>query len=67
MGATLEFSNWIVPLLVTVVVFGLAAGSLRTRAPEYARLANRIVNLLLLALAAIASLAVWLAWAMVAR
>ncbi|NEI60932.1 hypothetical protein [Rhizobium leguminosarum] len=67
MGADLELGNWIVPLLVTVVVFGLALGSVRARAPEYSRLANRIFNLLLVALAAIASLSVWLAWAMVAQ
>ncbi|MGO8093200.1 hypothetical protein [Rhizobium leguminosarum] len=63
---SIELGNWLVPLLVTVVVFGLAAGSVRVRAPEYSRLVNRLFNLLLIAAAAIASLFVWLAWAMVA-
>lgn len=66
MGADLELGNWIVPLLVTVFVFGLAAGLVRVNAPDYSRLVNRLFNVLLVAMAAIASLFVWLAWAMVA-
>jgi hypothetical protein len=66
MGAGLELGNWIVPLLVTFFVFGLAASLVRVDAPDYSRLVNRLINLLFIALAAIASLSVWLAWAMVA-
>lgn len=63
---SIDLGNWIVPLLVTVVAFGLAASLVRANAPEYSRLVNRLFNLLLVAVAAIASLFVWFAWAMVA-
>lgn len=63
---SIELGNWIVPLLVTVVAFGLAASLVRVRAPEYSRLVNRLFNLLLIAVAALASLFIWFTWAMVA-
>ncbi|MBY2911376.1 hypothetical protein [Rhizobium leguminosarum] len=66
MGADLELGNWIVPLLVTVFVFGLAAGLVRVNVPDYSRLVNRLFNVLLVVMAAVASLFVWFAWAMVA-
>lgn len=67
MGESLELGNWLLPLAVTIIAFGLAAVSVKARVPEYSRLANRLFNLLLVALAAIASLSVWLVWAMVAQ
>ncbi|AID18398.1 hypothetical protein PPF1_85 [Rhizobium phage vB_RleM_PPF1] len=64
---SIELGNWFVPLLVTIVAFGLAASLVRVDAPDYSRLVNRLLNLLLIAVAAIASLFVWFAWAMVVR
>lgn len=62
-----EIGNWTVPLAVTVIVFAFAAGSVRAKVPDYLRTANRIFNTLLVAAAAIASLSIWLAWAMVSQ
>jgi hypothetical protein len=64
---SIELGSWIVPLLVSAVAFGLAASLVRVNAPDYSRLVNRTFNLLLIAVAAIASLFVWFAWAMVAQ
>ncbi|KEC73170.1 hypothetical protein RLPCCGM1_c1286 [Rhizobium leguminosarum bv. phaseoli CCGM1] len=62
-----ELGNWIVPLTVTVIVFAFAAGTVRVRVPDYVRTANRIFNTLIVAAAALASLCIWLVWAMVSQ
>ncbi|MBB2698937.1 UNVERIFIED_ORG: hypothetical protein GGI66_003614 [Rhizobium esperanzae] len=62
-----ELGKWIVPLTVTVIVFAFAAGLVRVRVPDYTRLVNRLFNMLIMAAATIASLLIWLAWAMVSQ
>ncbi|MGR9441667.1 hypothetical protein [Rhizobium leguminosarum] len=65
---SVELGNWVLPLGVTIVAFGFALASVKLReVPVHDRMLNRIFNVLLLSMAAIASLSVWLAWAMVAR
>lgn len=65
---TWELGNWVLPLGATIVAFGLAFASVRAAdAPFYSRTVNRLVNLLLLSMALIASLSYWFVWAMVVR
>jgi hypothetical protein len=63
MGVTLEAELWWLPLFLTIIVFVLA---LANASPEHGVLAT-MRNGALFAGASIASVAVWLMWAMVLR
>ncbi|TBE54447.1 hypothetical protein U8P68_10765 [Rhizobium ruizarguesonis] len=64
---SVELGNWLLPLAVTIIAFGLASICVRSKSPDYLRVLNRLFNALILGLATIASLSVWLAWAIVVR
>lgn len=64
----IELGSWVLPAGVTIAAFGFALASVKLReVPDYDRVLNRIFNVLLLSMAAIASLSTWLAWSMVAQ
>lgn len=63
-----ELGNWVLPLGVTIVAFGFALATVGAGdTPIYGRLVNRLFNIAILSMAAIASLSSWLAWALVIR
>ncbi|OWV67920.1 hypothetical protein ATY76_13410 [Rhizobium sp. R339] len=65
---SVELGNWVLPLGVTIVAFGFAIGSVKAGdVPQYGRTVNFLFNLLIMALATIATLSSWLAWALVIR
>jgi hypothetical protein len=66
MSMTIELGWWIVPLTLTVVAFGLAFLLMRHE-PGVSLAINRVINGFFLALAFIAALAGWLAWALVLK
>lgn len=63
MGVTLEHELWVLPLIVTVIVFVLALANV---VPERGALAT-FRNGSLLVWAGIAAAAVWIMWAAVLR
>lgn len=66
MYVTIELGWWVLPLTLTVVAFGLAF-LLMWDAPHLSTAVNRLLNAFFLALAFIAALAGWLAWALVLK
>ncbi|TBA16079.1 hypothetical protein [Rhizobium ruizarguesonis] len=64
---SIELGSWVLPLGVTIVAFAFALASVKAGVPFYDRTVNSIFNMLILSLAAIASLSTWIAWALVIR
>ncbi|MBX5015931.1 hypothetical protein [Rhizobium lentis] len=65
---SIELGNWVLPLGVTVVAFGFAFASVKIGdIAFFSRTVNMIFNMLIVSLAAVASLSTWLAWALVTR
>ncbi|MBY5849650.1 hypothetical protein HFN51_03635 [Rhizobium leguminosarum] len=62
---SIELGSWVLPFGVTIVAFGFALASVKAGVPFYDRMVNMIFNMLILSLAAIASLSTWIAWVLV--
>ncbi|RUM06793.1 hypothetical protein [Rhizobium chutanense] len=62
---SIELGSWVLPLGVTIIAFGFALASVKIG--DIAYFSRTIFNLLIVSLAAIASLSTWLAWVLVIR